>query len=105
VLRYFGWDRGDRLLIVNLGCDLDLTPIPEPLLAPPPQSRWTIQWSSETVRYGGQGTPPFRADATWIVPGEAAILLRSGPLDSESSSRARSTGGGEAGDGKKRNVD
>ena len=27
--------KGDRLLIVNLGCDIDLSPVPEPLLAPP----------------------------------------------------------------------
>ena len=28
-------DGDDRLLLVNLGADLDLTPLPEPLLAPP----------------------------------------------------------------------
>jgi maltooligosyltrehalose trehalohydrolase len=81
VLRYFGWGEGDRLLIINLACDLDLTPVPEPLVAPPPDSRWTIQWSSEAVRYGGHGTPPLRQDAGWVVPGEAAILLRSEPLE------------------------
>ena len=81
VLRYFGWAEGDRLLIVNLGCDLDLTPAPEPLLAPQPHSRWTLEWSSEAVRYGGQGTPPLRQDDKWVVPGEAAILLRSEASD------------------------
>jgi maltooligosyltrehalose trehalohydrolase len=80
VLRYFGRDEGDRLLIVNLGCDLDLTPVPEPLLAPPPGSRWAVQWSSEAVRYGGQGTPPLQQDDHWVVPGEAAILMKSEPL-------------------------
>jgi maltooligosyltrehalose trehalohydrolase len=83
VLRYFGWHDGDRLLIVNLGCDLDLTPVPEPLLAPQPGSRWAIQWSSESVRYGGQGTPPPRFDARWVLPGEAAILFKSEPLEEQ----------------------
>jgi maltooligosyltrehalose trehalohydrolase len=80
VLRYFGVDNGDRLLIVNLGCDLDLSPVPEPLLAPQHDSQWTIQWSSESVKYGGQGTPRLRQDAGWVVPGETALLLRSEPL-------------------------
>jgi maltooligosyltrehalose trehalohydrolase len=83
VFRYFGWAKGDRLLIVNLGCDLDLTPVPEPLLAPQPHSRWTIQWSSEAVKYGGHGTPPHRQNARWVVPGETAILLRPEPLQAK----------------------
>ncbi len=35
VIRYFGMDCDDRLLIVNFGRDLKLNPAPEPLLAPP----------------------------------------------------------------------
>jgi len=35
ILRYFAPDDQDRLLLVNLGRDLDLNPAPEPLLAPP----------------------------------------------------------------------
>ena len=35
VLRYFGSDGDDRLLLVNFGVDLHLRPAPEPLLAPP----------------------------------------------------------------------
>ena len=31
---------GDRLLVVNLGPDRDLTIVPEPLLAPPEGTRW-----------------------------------------------------------------
>src|SRR5687767_11063111 len=60
VLRYQGGAEGDRLLIVNLGCDVDLSPVPEPLLAPPADCRWTVQWSSEAPRYGGAGTAPVR---------------------------------------------
>src|SRR5262249_54856327 len=54
-LRYFGGAAGDRLLIVNLGCDLDLAPAPEPLLAPPTGTRWTALLDTESVRYGGHG--------------------------------------------------
>ncbi|CAN5735711.1 malto-oligosyltrehalose trehalohydrolase [soil metagenome] len=80
LLRFFG-DTGeaDRLLIVNLGCDLDLSPIPEPLAAPPHGSHWNLEWSSEAVRYGGQGTPEVRSNSIWHVPGECAVLLSSQP--------------------------
>jgi maltooligosyltrehalose trehalohydrolase len=76
VMRFRGGTDGDRALIVNLGCDLDLLPIPEPLLAPPAQCRWVLQWSSASVRYGGQGRAPLPDDHLHI-PGETAILLRS----------------------------
>ena len=75
VLRYFGGTAGDRLLLLNLGCDLDLSPAPEPLLAPPAGARWQLLWSSETVRYGGRGTPAVDPDAEWRLPGESAILF------------------------------
>ena len=74
VLRFFG-ESEDRLLIVNLGCDLDLASVPEPLIAPPSDSRWATLWSSEAIGYGGQGTAPLRASAEWHVPGESALLL------------------------------
>ena len=79
VLRYLGGADGDRLLLVNLGCDLDLCPLPEPLLSPPAGSRWVVQWSSASVRYGGQGTPPVRPHSQLHLPGESALLLRSEP--------------------------
>ena len=61
VLRFFGGPEGDRLLLLNLGPDLDLTPAPEPLLAPPAAAAWRVLWSSESSRYGGQGTAPVRS--------------------------------------------
>jgi len=80
VLRFFSGE-GDRLLVVNLGCDLDLNPASEPLLAPLARTHWALVCSTESVRYGGQGTPPLRANAEWHLPGESAVLLRpeSGP--------------------------
>jgi len=75
VLRFFGGAAGDRLLLVNLGCDLELTPAPEPLLAPPAGAEWQVLWSSEAARYGGQGTGPVNPDDQWHLPGECAVLL------------------------------
>ncbi len=66
---------GDCLLVLNLGTDLDLSPLPEPLIAPPDGCRWTMAWSSEAVRYGGQGTAPLYPDAAWHLPGETAVLF------------------------------
>jgi maltooligosyltrehalose trehalohydrolase len=82
VVRLFGRD-GDRLLVVNLGRDLDLLPAPEPLLAPPAGERWRLAWSSESVLYGGNGTPAIRPDAEWHIPGETAVLLRPAPCDGD----------------------
>ena len=59
LLRFFGEQRDDRLLLVNLGANLHLDPAPEPLLAPPDGSEWTTLWSSENPKYGGIGTPPL----------------------------------------------
>jgi maltooligosyltrehalose trehalohydrolase len=75
VLRFFGGDAGDRLLLINLGADLDLTRAPEPLLAPRADAEWTVLWSSEHPRYGGQGTPPVHPDEILHLPGNAAIVL------------------------------
>jgi maltooligosyltrehalose trehalohydrolase len=83
ILRFCGGDAGDRLLVVSLGPDLDLSICPEPLIAPPLDRVWSIAWSSESVRYGGQGTPPFAVDGPWHVPGEAAVLLRSEVRDDD----------------------
>ena len=81
-LRFFSTD-GDLLLVLNLGCDLDLSPAPEPLLAPPLRHRWSSLWSSETVRYGGQGTAPLHPDSEWHIPGEAAVLFAAVPRETD----------------------
>jgi maltooligosyltrehalose trehalohydrolase len=79
VLRFFGDDGGDRLLLVNLGIDLHLDPAPEPLLAPPADSEWTTLWSSEDPKYGGIGMPPLDSDQNWRIPGHAAVVLKPDP--------------------------
>jgi maltooligosyltrehalose trehalohydrolase len=75
VLRFFGEDSGDRLLVVNLGRDLPMNPAPEPLLAPPRDRAWTILWSTEDPRYGGGGTAPLEGVENWRLPGQAAVVL------------------------------
>ena len=79
VLRYFGPDGDDRLLLVNLGRDLLLEPAPEPLLAPPAGKLWNLLWSSEDPFYGGSGTVPPDRGASWKIPGHAALVLVPGP--------------------------
>jgi maltooligosyltrehalose trehalohydrolase len=80
VIRYFGDDGDDRLLLVNFGRDLRLDPAPEPLLAPPEGKGWEVRWSSEDPRYGGSGTVPPETEENWRIPGEAAVILVPGPL-------------------------
>lgn len=81
VLRFFGEDGDDRLLMINLGIDLHLNPAPEPLLAPPADSEWTTLWSSENPKYGGIGMPPLDSPPrdigdNWRIPGHAAVVLK-----------------------------
>ena len=84
LLRFFGENGDDRLLLVNLGRDLHLDPAPEPLLAPPVDSEWTTLWSSEHPRYGGTGTPPLDTEDNWRIPGYAAVLLKPEPKHARS---------------------
>jgi maltooligosyltrehalose trehalohydrolase len=76
VLRWILGGDSDRLLIVNLGAELHLDPAPEPLLAPPIDCRWETIWSSESVRYGGNGTTELDSEDNWQIPAHAAVLLR-----------------------------
>jgi maltooligosyltrehalose trehalohydrolase len=81
VLRYFSADyRDDRLLVVNLGVELELNPAPEPLLGPPESGEWTKLWSTEDPQYGGGGTAALDSDQNWRIPGLAAVVLRALPV-------------------------
>lgn len=81
-LRFFGHG-GDRLLIVNFGCDLHLAPIPEPLLAPPREQDWDLILSSEDPRYAGCGIARVRLDDGWRIPAESATVMASISQDRE----------------------
>lgn len=74
VLRYFGYCGEERLLIVNLGQDLCLESMAEPLLAPPSGQEWSLVWSSENPSYGGNGMVPLQQGA-WSLCGESAIVM------------------------------
>lgn len=76
VLRFFSADGiSDRLLLINCGRDLSLSPIPEPLLAPHKGCDWRVLWSSEHPRYGGSGTGPIHTDERWQVPACSALVF------------------------------
>lgn len=75
LIRYFDKKEGDRILIINFGPDLFLNPAPEPLLAPGKEKKLLILWSSETLAYGGEGTPPINIPF-WKIPGHSAIVLK-----------------------------
>jgi maltooligosyltrehalose trehalohydrolase len=53
-------------LLINLQGDFPLSPIPEPLLAPHPETRWQLLWCSEHPRYGGRGMVQPQTDENWI---------------------------------------
>jgi maltooligosyltrehalose trehalohydrolase len=79
-LRFRTDDRAlDRLLLLNLGTDLSLSPVPEPLLAPPRGYQWRILWSSEALDYGGTGVPALATDDSWLLPGTSAMVLAAEP--------------------------
>ena len=80
LLRFFDEPHDDRLLLVNLGLDLELSPAPEPLLAPPAGRRWRLAWSSEQPEYGGGGAPDdVESETGWRIPGWTAVVLRPAP--------------------------
>ncbi|MFL5212360.1 MAG: DUF3459 domain-containing protein, partial [Microvirga sp.] len=78
-LRYFGEGGDDRLILVNLGRDLERRSIPDPLVAPPEGRIWTLLWSSEHPRYGGGGTPEIETKERWRIVGHAAVVLAAAP--------------------------
>jgi maltooligosyltrehalose trehalohydrolase len=80
LVRFFGERDDDRLMLVNLGADLVLDVLPEPLLAPPADARWTLLWSSEDPRYGGGGAVAPASTGAWTLPGHAALVLRPEPI-------------------------
>ena len=74
--RCFASDGGDRLILANFGDELKYEPPTEPLLAAPAERRWRIVWSSEEVRYGGDGTPaPEDTEEGWRLLRRSVLVL------------------------------
>jgi maltooligosyltrehalose trehalohydrolase len=79
VLRFFDSPAGDdRILVVNLGPDVRRPSFAEPLLAPPQERSWHVEWSSEDPRYGGCGTPDVQPGGPWHIPAECALVFAPG---------------------------
>jgi maltooligosyltrehalose trehalohydrolase len=78
VLRYFGKNANDLLVIVNVGRDQVLQTIAEPLVAPVEGRSWRLVWSSENPAYGGIGTPEPIVEGAWRIAGQTAIVLAPG---------------------------
>ncbi len=76
LLRYFGDEDDDRLLVINFGADLRYRPAPEPLIAPSPRGPWRLVWSSDDPRYGGPGIIAPLTDEGWTIPGMSACLYK-----------------------------
>jgi len=82
LLRFFGEEQDDRLLIINLGRNFSVSNASEPLMAPPSNHRWHLQWSSEDPNYGGQGTPSLNTQEIWHIPAQTTALLIPQPRES-----------------------
>jgi len=74
LLRYF-LGAQQRLLLINLGREMHLIPVPEPMLAPPLGCAWEILWTSEKLEFGGSGTPKLDTEKFWRLQGNAAVVL------------------------------
>ena len=76
LIRYLTPDpAGHRLLLLNLGRDLHVGVVAEPLLAPPPGHAWNVAWSSEHPDYDGAGRRPLDPTQFWILPSDCALVF------------------------------
>jgi maltooligosyltrehalose trehalohydrolase len=81
LLRYWperGRAEEARLLVVNLGDDVDLPELAEPLLGTE-SGGWQTLFSSEDPKYGGSGSPPFEDEGGWHMAAKSAIYLAPKP--------------------------
>lgn len=79
VLRWYTEAGNDRLLVVNLGAQIDRSAIAEPLLAAPAGRIWRMIWSSNEPQYGGLGTlVPGQSDG-WQFDAESTVFCCAEP--------------------------
>jgi maltooligosyltrehalose trehalohydrolase len=83
LLRWIDQAGDDRLMLMNLGRDMEWQPASQPLLSPPPKG-WRILWSSEDPKYGGTGTALLDIKRL-SVPGHATVVLAPGDGDLQES--------------------
>lgn len=77
LIRFFGGELGDRLLLINLAAQRRLETLGEPLLAALPQATWHLIWCSDARRYGGPGIVNPYQDGQWIMPARSATFFSS----------------------------
>ena len=76
LLRYFtDFSQDERLLVVNLGRDLGVASLADPLIAPPFGMHWDLVWSSEDFSYGGSGKRQINLESRFVVSGETALVF------------------------------
>lgn len=79
LIRIFGEENGDRLILINFGIDHILSPAPEPLLVAGEGLEWKLIFSSASIKYGGEGTP-FLVQKPWKMLGHSALVLETSPI-------------------------
>lgn len=65
----------DQLLIINLGPDLLVESVAEPLLASPSNHQWQLTWSSEHPKYGGDGIRSVDLEKSFVLTSGSALLF------------------------------
>ena len=79
LLRFFADEPADeRLLLVNLGADLPVASVPDPLFAPPAGTDWHLVWSSEDPMYGGGGRRRVETTRRFTLSANSAVVLAPG---------------------------
>jgi len=68
----------DRLMLINLGQDVELESLPFPLLAPLAHKPWKFFWSSEDIRYDGGGVVNAFHKRKLIIPANSLQIYKSG---------------------------
>jgi maltooligosyltrehalose trehalohydrolase len=74
--RWSAANSNDRLLIINLGTEIPVQPLAEPMLVCARGMKWNLQWSSEQPKYGGSGVENPETNHGWYIPAECAVLLQ-----------------------------
>lgn len=80
LIRYFGGELGDRLIIMNFGANFAYYSVPEPLIVPGNDLQWEVMWSTESFAYGGEGMPSIK-NIPFTLPGHSALVLKPVPKD------------------------
>lgn len=74
LLRHFACDpKYERLMVANLGPDIAVDSIADPLHAPPEGMQWALVWSSEDLVYGGGGIRPVDLQGRWTLGADTVL--------------------------------